>query len=128
MSMHTGEHLVCNFPEPCIYFAHIFSSYHTRRHSQVLRSNHGAGQYTCRCFQTARFSRFTSTKCTYNYSKHNYIFVVSLSYILCNILLPLLVCIQVFLDEINTSSCLGYLKEIIVDKMVDGQVLDRLLK
>ena len=29
---------------------------------------------------------------------------------------------QVFLDEINTVSCPGYLKEIIVDRTVNGQV------
>ena len=37
-------------------------------------------------------------------------------------------CVQVFLDEINTSSCLGYLKEIIADRMMDGQVLEYLLE
>ena len=31
--------------------------------------------------------------------------------------------IQVFLDEINTSSCLGVLKEIVVDGTLDGEVL-----
>ena len=37
-----------------------------------------------------------------------------------------LVCIfyvQVFLDEINTSSCLGLFKEIIQDHTFDGEVL-----
>ena len=35
--------------------------------------------------------------------------------ILCQIL-------QVFLDEVNTSSCLGLFKEIIVDRTLDGKV------
>lgn len=26
------------------------------------------------------------------------------------------------MDEINTSSCLGFLKEIVVDRMIDGEV------
>ena len=30
--------------------------------------------------------------------------------------------LQVFLDEVNTSSCLGLFKEIIVDKTLDGEV------
>ena len=30
--------------------------------------------------------------------------------------------LQVFLDEVNTSSCLGLFKEIIVDKTMDGEV------
>ena len=30
--------------------------------------------------------------------------------------------LKVFLDEINTSSCLGVLKEIVVDKTLDGKV------
>ena len=30
---------------------------------------------------------------------------------------------QVFLDEINTSSCLGLIKEIIVDRSFDGEVI-----
>ena len=29
---------------------------------------------------------------------------------------------QVFLDEVNTSSCVGLFKEIIVDKTFDGEV------
>ena len=29
---------------------------------------------------------------------------------------------QVFLDEVNTSSCLGLFKEIIVDRTFDGEV------
>ena len=29
---------------------------------------------------------------------------------------------QVFLDEVNTSSCMGLLKEIIIDKTFDGEV------
>ena len=29
---------------------------------------------------------------------------------------------QVFLDEVNTSSCLGLFKEIIVDRSSDGKV------
>lgn len=29
---------------------------------------------------------------------------------------------QVFLDEVNTSSCLGLFKEIIVDKTLNGEV------
>lgn len=29
---------------------------------------------------------------------------------------------QVFLDEINTSSCLGLFKEVMVDKTLDGEV------
>lgn len=29
---------------------------------------------------------------------------------------------QVFLDEVNTSSCLGLFKEIIVDRSFDGEV------
>lgn len=40
-----------------------------------------------------------------------------------------LVCItlhsQVFLDEVNTSSCLGLFKEIIVDHTIDGKVSDQ---
>ena len=30
--------------------------------------------------------------------------------------------LQVFLDEVNTSSCLGLFKEIIVDRSMDGEV------
>ena len=30
---------------------------------------------------------------------------------------------QVFLDEVNTSSCVGLFKEIIVDKTFDGEVI-----
>ena len=30
--------------------------------------------------------------------------------------------LQVFLDEVNTSSCLGLFKEIIVDRTFDGVV------
>ena len=30
--------------------------------------------------------------------------------------------LQVFVDEINTSSCLGVLKEIVIDKTLDGKV------
>ena len=30
---------------------------------------------------------------------------------------------QVFLDEVNTSSCPGLFKEIIVDKSFDGEVI-----
>ena len=30
--------------------------------------------------------------------------------------------LQVFLDEVNTSSCLGLFKEIIVDRTFDGEV------
>ena len=30
--------------------------------------------------------------------------------------------IQVFLDEVNTSSCVGLFKEIIVDRTFDGEV------
>ena len=30
--------------------------------------------------------------------------------------------VQVFLDEVNTSCCLGLLKEIIVDRTLDGKV------
>ena len=33
-----------------------------------------------------------------------------------------IVFIKVFLDEINTSSCLGLFKEIIIDKTFDGKV------
>ena len=33
--------------------------------------------------------------------------------------------LQVFLDEVNTSSCLGLFKEIIVDKNFDGEVSGR---
>ena len=32
--------------------------------------------------------------------------------------------LQVFLDEVNTSSCLGLFKEIIVDRTFDGVVSD----
>ena len=31
-------------------------------------------------------------------------------------------CLQVFLDEVNTSSCLGLFKEIILDRTFDGEV------
>ena len=31
-------------------------------------------------------------------------------------------CMQVFLDEVNTSSCLGLFKEIILDHTFDGEV------
>ena len=31
-------------------------------------------------------------------------------------------CMQVFLDEVNTSSCLGLFKEIILDRTFDGEV------
>ena len=30
---------------------------------------------------------------------------------------------QVFLDEVNTSSCLGLFKEIIIDRSLDGEVI-----
>jgi len=30
---------------------------------------------------------------------------------------------QVFLDEVNTSSCLGLFKEIIIDRSLDGEVM-----
>ena len=30
--------------------------------------------------------------------------------------------LKVFLDEVNTSSCLGLFKEIIVDRTIDGKV------
>ena len=30
--------------------------------------------------------------------------------------------VTVFLDEVNTASCLGLFKEIIVDKSIDGKV------
>ena len=30
---------------------------------------------------------------------------------------------QVYFDEINTSSCLGLLKEIIIDGTIDGEVM-----
>ena len=30
--------------------------------------------------------------------------------------------LKVFLDEVNTSSCLGLFKEIIVDRTLDGEV------
>ena len=33
-----------------------------------------------------------------------------------------LYCVQVFLDEVNTSSCLGLFKEIILDRTFDGEV------
>ena len=36
--------------------------------------------------------------------------------------------LQVFLDEVNTSSCLGLFKEIIVDRTFDGVVSDLLCK
>ena len=29
---------------------------------------------------------------------------------------------QVFLDEVNTSSCLGLLKEIVIDRSIEGRV------
>ena len=29
---------------------------------------------------------------------------------------------QAYLDEINTSSCMGLFKEIIVDRTIDGEV------
>ena len=29
-----------------------------------------------------------------------------------------------FLDEVNTSSCLGLFKEIIIDRTIDGKVSD----
>ena len=29
---------------------------------------------------------------------------------------------QVFLDEVNTSSCLGLFKEVMIDKTLDGKV------
>ena len=32
--------------------------------------------------------------------------------------------LQVFLDEVNTSSCLGLFKEIIIDRTFDGNVSD----
>lgn len=32
--------------------------------------------------------------------------------------------LQVFLDEVNTSSCLGLFKEIILDRTFDGVVCD----
>lgn len=34
--------------------------------------------------------------------------------------------VQVFLDEVNTSSCVGLFKEIIVDRTFDGIVSDSL--
>ena len=37
--------------------------------------------------------------------------------------LPSFLFLQVFLDEVNTSSCLGLFKEIIVDRTIDGKVL-----
>ena len=45
----------------------------------------------------------------------NIIFLTYIILLLCQIL-------QVFLDEVNTSSCLGLFKEIIVDKTFDGEV------
>ena len=30
--------------------------------------------------------------------------------------------LQVFLDEVNTTSCLGLFKEVIVDRTLDGKV------
>ena len=35
---------------------------------------------------------------------------------------PLGLYLQAYLDEINTASCLGLFKEIIIDRTVDGQV------
>lgn len=35
--------------------------------------------------------------------------------------------VTVFLDEINTASCLGLIKEIIVDRSIDGTVSDSVL-
>ena len=34
----------------------------------------------------------------------------------------IIIILQVYLDEINTSSCLGFFKEIIVDGTIDGKV------
>jgi len=31
--------------------------------------------------------------------------------------------LQAYLDEVNTSSCLGLFKEIIVDRTIDGEVM-----
>ncbi len=51
----------------------------------------------------------TSYICTYH-ANHTYTF----NYPFCTV--------QVFLDEVNTSSCLGLFKEVIVDRTIDGKV------
>ena len=33
-----------------------------------------------------------------------------------------IITLQVFLDEVNTSSCAGLFKEILVDNSIDGEV------
>ena len=35
--------------------------------------------------------------------------------------------LKIFFDEVNTSSCLGFLKEIVVDHYIDGEVMKAFL-